>query len=174
VIQSGDCERDGFEDQTKWCVGIAIDTAGGKFYWSQKGGSKAGQGRIFRAAIQTPVGETPSSRSDIELVFEHLPEPIDIEFDSPSKTLFWTDRGEYPFGNTLNKANVGFDGDKKLVTLARHFHEAIGMKIDTINHHIYVTDLGGAVYRFNMDGSEKHRIIDTENCFTGITIAYIH
>jgi hypothetical protein len=120
------------------------------------------------------VGETPSSRSDIELVFEQLPEPIDIEFNSLSQTLFWTDRGEYPFGNTLNKANIGSDSDKKPVILARHFHEAIGMKIDVINHHIYVTDLGGAVYRVNMDGSVKCRIIDTENCFTGITVAYVH
>ena len=36
-------------DARKWCVGIAVDAAGGKFYWTQKGAEKAGQGRIFRA-----------------------------------------------------------------------------------------------------------------------------
>ena len=35
-------------DQRKWCVGIAVDTDGGKFYWTQKGGHDAGLGRIFR------------------------------------------------------------------------------------------------------------------------------
>jgi hypothetical protein len=68
---------------------------------------------------------------------------------------------------------MGSDCDKEPITLARHFHEAIGMKLDAINRHIYVTDLGGAVYRLNMDGSDKRRIIDTENCFTGITIIYV-
>jgi len=36
-------------DARKWCVGIAVDTDGGKFYWTQKGGHRAGLGRIFRA-----------------------------------------------------------------------------------------------------------------------------
>lgn len=147
---------------------------GKKIYWTQKGASKAGQGRIFRAGIEIPLGESASSRSDIELLFDHLPEPIDLEIDTQAQVLYWTDRGEYPMGNTLNKANVGPGGDQKAVTLARHFHEAIGMKIDTINHHIYVADLGGAIYRFNMDGTEKKRIVDTDSCFTGITIAHLN
>ena len=36
-------------DPRKWCVGIAVDADGGKFYWTQKGGHDAGLGRIFRA-----------------------------------------------------------------------------------------------------------------------------
>lgn len=31
-------------DMTRWCVGIALDTAGGHIYWTQKGPSKAGRG----------------------------------------------------------------------------------------------------------------------------------
>ncbi|KUJ20702.1 NAD(P)-binding protein [Mollisia scopiformis] len=160
--------------QTKWCVGITVDSKHGKIYWSQKGASKAGQGRIFRAGINIPSGETPSKRSDVEFLFDHLPEPIDLEIDALSQTLYWTDRGEYPLGNTLSKAIVGPGEDKKVITLARHFHEAIGMKIDFVNHHIYVADLGGALYRFNEDGSDKRRIIDLDNCFTGIALAYLH
>src|SRR5438046_9231204 len=41
-------------DATKWCVGVAIDVDGGKFYWTQKGGDNAGEGRIFRANIELP------------------------------------------------------------------------------------------------------------------------
>jgi hypothetical protein len=159
----------------KWCVGIAVDPQAGKFYWSQKGPSKAGKGRIFRANMQMPDGETASSRSDAELLFDRLPEPIDLEFEPESQALFWTDRGEYPLGNTLNKAHVGKQaGDMRVVTLARHFHEAIGLKIDAVNHHIYITDLGGTVYRFNMDGSDKRKIYETDSAYSGIALAYLH
>src|SRR5580658_10186438 len=54
-------------DQRKWCVGIAVDTDGGKFYWTQKGGHDAGSGRIFRTNIQIPEGQSPANRRDIEL-----------------------------------------------------------------------------------------------------------
>src|SRR5499427_9565588 len=43
-------------DQRKWCVGIAVDSDGGKFYWTQKGGNNARLGRICRANIQVPQG----------------------------------------------------------------------------------------------------------------------
>ena len=29
-------------DQGKWCVGIAVDAEGGKFYWTQKGHDNSG------------------------------------------------------------------------------------------------------------------------------------
>jgi 3-hydroxyacyl-CoA dehydrogenase len=175
IVQTGDHETADTEDQTKWCVGIAPDPQSGKFYWTQKGPSKAGKGRIFRANIQMPEGETASTRSDTELIVDKLPEPIDLEFEAESKTLYWTDRGEYPLGNTLNSAHVGSEsaGNVQVKTLARHFHEAIGLNIDSVNQHIYVTDLGGAVYRFNMDGSDKKKIYETESAYSGIALAHL-
>ncbi|MBV8827904.1 MAG: 3-hydroxyacyl-CoA dehydrogenase, partial [Acidobacteriaceae bacterium] len=74
-------------DPTKWCVGIAVDAEGGKFYWTQKGHDKAGQGRIFRANIELPAGQSAANRSDIELLYENLPEPIDLDLDVASRTL---------------------------------------------------------------------------------------
>ena len=53
-------------DPTKWCVGITVDPPRGKFYWTQKGREKAGVGRIFRANLELPKGESPANRSDIE------------------------------------------------------------------------------------------------------------
>src|SRR5579862_3820241 len=44
-------------DATKWCVGIALDVQGGKFYWTQKGPDNAGLGRIFRANLELPKGQ---------------------------------------------------------------------------------------------------------------------
>ena len=106
-----------------------------------------------------------------------MPEPIDLEFEPESQTLYWTDRGEYPLGNTLNAAYIGERKgaeQREVKTLARHFHEAIGLKIDSVNHHIYITDLGGTVYRFNMDGSEKKKIYETDGAYSGIGLAHLH
>src|SRR5215813_8859136 len=50
LVQTGVGE-DGRHDETKWCVGVAVDHASGYFYWTQKGRSDAGLGRIFRAGI---------------------------------------------------------------------------------------------------------------------------
>lgn len=173
LVRTGDHNTADIKDQTKWCVGIAVDPRLGKFYWTQKGASKAGKGRIFRANIEIPEGETAANRSDIELLFDNLPEPIDLELYDDGKQLFWTDRGEYPLGNTLNVANVGA-GERTVTTLARHFHEAIGLKIDHINHHVYLTDLGGTIYRFNLDGSDKRKVYETDSAYTGIGLAFLH
>src|ERR1700761_8860152 len=91
-------------DATKWCVGIAVDAVGGKFYWTQKGGDNAGQGRIFRANLEIPTGQTPANRKDIEVLYDNLPEPIDLDLDLANRTMYWTDRGDPPRGNTVNRA----------------------------------------------------------------------
>src|SRR6267154_4142183 len=48
-------------DATKWCVGITVDPARGQIYWTQKGPDNAGKGRIFRAGIEIPKGQSPSN-----------------------------------------------------------------------------------------------------------------
>src|SRR5579862_7438078 len=49
-------------DARKWCVGIAVDAEGGKFYWTQKGSHEAGCGRICRASIQIPQSRPVENR----------------------------------------------------------------------------------------------------------------
>jgi DNA-binding beta-propeller fold protein YncE len=73
-------------DAKKWCVGIAVDPDGGKLYWTQKGSDNAGEGRIFRANIEIPPGQAPANRRDIELLYEKLPEPIDLDLDLANRT----------------------------------------------------------------------------------------
>ena len=53
-----------------------------------------------------PGGKTAEEMDDIELLFDYLPESIDLEIDSVSQTLYWTDRGDFPNDDTLNKADV--------------------------------------------------------------------
>ena len=99
----GDADR---RDQTRWCVGITIDPVRKQIYWTQKGPDNGEQGRLLRAGLEIPKGETAANRSDIEVFFDHLPEPIDLELDLKNRVLYWTDRGDPPRGNTVNRASI--------------------------------------------------------------------
>ncbi|HJZ76036.1 MAG TPA: hypothetical protein VKE51_30080, partial [Vicinamibacterales bacterium] len=79
-------------DQTKWCVGIAVDHDRGHMYWTQKGPDNAGKGRIFRANLDIPKGQSAATRNDIEVLFNGLPEPIDLELDLENGLIYWTDQ----------------------------------------------------------------------------------
>lgn len=164
-------------------MGVTVDPKSGYFYWTQKAFPKANLGRIFRAGITMSTGQTAENRSGIETVFEHRPECINLEIVSEKGMLYWTDRGEYPFGCTLNRSYVGPDeevtieGAKTMPELdiqAGHFHEPIGLKTNHVNHHVYLTDMGSAIYRFGLDGSGRTKLYDSDHMsFTGITLAHL-
>ncbi len=109
LVQTGTFPKD-TSDQMRWCVGIAVDAANGHIYWTQKGPDNAGKGRIFRVGIDSPEGQAPAERQDIELLMEGLPEPIDLALDHEQSVLYWTDRGNVDGGNTLNRAKVSKTG----------------------------------------------------------------
>lgn len=58
-------------DQRKWCVGIAVDTDGGKFYLDAEGWSRRGFGSNFRTNIQVPQRQSAENRRDIELLYDN-------------------------------------------------------------------------------------------------------
>ena len=169
---SGGDSRPG-PDARKWCVGIAVDAAGGKFYWTQKGDDNAGQGRIFRANIELPQGASPANRQDIELLFDNLPEPIDLDLDVAHRVMYWTDRGDPPRGNTVNRASMdpapGTRKDPEI--LFSHLMEGIGLALDLKGGRMFFTDLAGSVYSANLDGSNKKTLLFAEGNLTGI--AYV-
>lgn len=166
------------KDIPNWCVGITVAPKLGKFYWTQKGPSKGRQGRIFCADIPRSVGQSGLSKDNIHCILEGLPEPIDLEIDEGSEYLYWTDRGEIPFGNSLNRAQLNESGliattssTQKHEVLTRHLKEAIGLKLDTKRGKIYLTDLGGHIYRCDMDGKNKETIFhDDHRALTGIAL----
>jgi hypothetical protein len=182
LMQTGDWKNPAEQaDHTKWCVGIAISPGLGKIFWTQKGGSKSNQGRIFRANIDIPTGETPSNRSDITCILQDLPEPIHLEVNEVSDSLLWTDRGELPFGNTLNKVQLDSQGNQinlgtgltKHNIISQNFDEAIGLKVDKDGQHIYVSDLGGTLWKCSLDGSKKEKLYEDKSCaFTGLTLVH--
>ena len=63
MVETGRGDNDA-RDQNRWCVGITIDPKFKKIYWTQKGPDNGEQGRIFRANMEIPKGETPANRSD--------------------------------------------------------------------------------------------------------------
>jgi hypothetical protein len=164
----GDADR---RDQTRWCVGITIDPELGKIYWTQKGPDNAGLGRIFRANIDIPKGESPANRSDIEVLFDQLPEPIDLELDLANRVLYWTDRGDPPRGNTVNRAPI----DTKAVPeiLITHLMEGIGIALDVAGNQMFVTDFAGSVYSADLDGKHERNFLYGQGNLTGIAYAEI-
>jgi DNA-binding beta-propeller fold protein YncE len=158
---------------TKWCVGIAVDVAGGKFYWTQKGPTKAGKGRLFRASIETPPGQTAQTRQDVELLYDSLPEPIDLDIDLTTRTLYWTDRGDPPRGNTVTRAPLDAPAGKRPAPeiVFRHLMEGIGLALDLNGGRMFITDLAGSVYSAGLDGSNRRTLLGAQGNLTGI--AYV-
>jgi len=133
-------------DERRHCVGIAIDAVRQHIYWTQKGPENGGQGAIYRAGLELPPGADAGGRNDIETLMTGLPEPIDLALDPGNATLYWTDRGDGPDGNTLNRARIGPDGLSVREVFARGLAEGIGVALDRHGQKAYVTDLGGTVY----------------------------
>ncbi len=142
-------------DLTKWCVGITVDPDRGQIYWTQKGPDDAGKGRIFRAKIDIPKGETATNRTDIELR---------------------TDRGDPPRGNTVNRASIDADFSKHPTSdiLLTHLMEGIGIALDFKGNRMFITDLAGNIFSAKLDGSEKKPLLVAQGNLTGIAYAEIN
>ena len=170
LVQTGK-GNDDRHDETRWCVGVAVDHVGGHLYWTQKGPSDAGLGRILRAGIDVPAGEPGAQRSDIEVLFKDLPEPIDLEIDPTTRMLYWTDRGDPPNGNTVNRAPLDDIGCGEFEIVATHLMEGIGIALDPAHNRMFVTDLGGSIYVAALDGSGHRPIRAVQGNLTGIAYA---
>ncbi len=158
-------ERPG-RDAKKWCVGIVVDNARGHFYWTQKGPDNGGVGRISRAGIEMPPGQTASTRRDITVLFDGLPEPIDLELDTEHRMLYWTDRGDAPKGNTVNRTPI--DTTPKQEVVMSHLGEGIGIALDVRHDRMFVTEMAGTLYSARLDGSDSRVLTAGRGNLTGI------
>ncbi|CCG85140.1 Putative uncharacterized protein [Taphrina deformans PYCC 5710] len=142
------------KDERNHCVGITVDSASQTVYWTQKGPPKGFEGRICRGSLGTGGA--------VETLLRGLPEPIDLETCTVRgiKYLYWTDRGREPDGNSVNRCAVADDGTVgEVEVLMRGFNETIGLAIDHSREFMYVTDLGGSIYKAKLDGSEKKVLV---------------
>jgi sugar lactone lactonase YvrE len=171
LVETGRGDEDG-RDQTRWCVGITIDPLRKQIYWTQKGPTKGDQGRLFRAGIEIPRGETAANRSDIEVFFDHLPEPIDLELDLKNRVLYWTDRGDPPRGNTVNRASIDAKPQAPEIVI-RHLMEGIGIALDVPGDRMFVTDFAGSLYSARLDGSGERNFLYAQGNLTGVAYTEI-
>jgi sugar lactone lactonase YvrE len=174
LVKTGEGDDDR-RDPTKWCVGITVDSELGQIYWTQKGGDNSGRGRIFRAALDIPEGQDPASRTDIETWFDDLPEPIDLELDAHSRVMYWTDRGNPPQGNTVNRAPIDTppSNGRTPELLVGDLMEGIGVALDIRGDRLFATDLGGSLYAAKLDGSEKRTLLFAQGNLSGVAYAEI-
>jgi len=156
---------------TKWCVGVTIDPKRQQIYWTQKGPDNAGLGRIFRANVEIPTGESAANRSDIEVLYDSLPEPIDLELDLENRVLYWTDRGDPPRGNTVNRLPIDTKATPEI--LVKHLMEGIGIALDISGNRMFVTDFAGSVYTADLDGRNERMLLGAQGNLTGIAYADI-
>jgi hypothetical protein len=83
--------------------------------------------------------------------------------------LYWTDRGDPPRGNTVNRAPIDNDGAPEI--LITHLMEGIGIALDMPGNRMFVSDLGGSVYSADLDGRNKDAIVSLQGNLTGL--AYV-
>jgi hypothetical protein len=168
LVQTGEGDEDR-KDRRRHCVGVAVDPIGGYLYWTQKGRPNGNEGRIMRAALKLPQGADPSARQDIEVLFEGLPEPIDLEWEGESQCLYWTDRGDPPMGNTLNRAWITNGQASNREVVLSGLKEAIGLAIDRKGRRAFVNDLGGFVHVVSLERpGEAAIVLSGQGPLTGI------
>jgi hypothetical protein len=158
-------------DARKWCVGITVDLDRGHLYWTQKGPDNGEQGRIFRANLEIPAGQNAGNRRDITVLFDGLPEPIDLELDLKNRHLYWTDRGDPPRGNTVSRTSI--DGKRAQEIVLSNLMEGIGIALDVPGDRMFVTDLAGTVYCAGLNGSQKRGLAYAQGNLTGVAYSAI-
>ena len=92
-----------------------------------------------------------------------------------NRTLYWTDRGDPPRGNTVNRAPMDpkAKNGKEPEILFTHLMEGIGLALDLKGGRMFITDFGGSVYSANLDGSNRRRLLIAEGNLTGIAYAEV-
>jgi hypothetical protein len=172
LVTTGQTDADRMNN-ANWCVGIAVDLARGYVYWSQKGPANGHVGTLRRAHIAIPAGQTSVTRTDVEILYDLLPEPIDIDLDLAAGTIYWTDRAD----NTLSRAPIeipaGFTAatrtDRKI--LVPDVPVAIGVVLDLARGKAYYTSgSNGALGRVNLDGTQNEDLIPMAGNLTGIAL----
>lgn len=163
--------REEAEDRRNHFVGVAVDPAGGWIYATLKGKPNGNEGRILRVPMTPAPGTSPTNRTDAEILFDGLPEPIDLEWVESEKTLYWTDRGDPPKGNTLNRAVIRNGKPENHEILLSNLQEAIGLAVDHIGRRAFISDQAGQIIAVDLDKPGSGEVLYKRGMLTGI--AYV-
>jgi hypothetical protein len=100
-----------------------------------------------------------------------LPEPIDLEWDEKNDTLYWTDRGAPPRGNTLNRCRFTGGMPSTPELLLEGLEEGIGLALDKAHNQAFVSDLGGNLRTAALNGANQTHVIRAGlGALTGIAL----
>lgn len=128
-------------------IGLALDPAGGKMYWTDHEANKICRTDLDGTGVK-------------EQLYVSGRDPVGIDLDVAAEKVYWTDQ----FTNQIYRGNMAGGGSPvTLVTSATSLRA--GFELDVAAGKMYWTD-GTAVRKANLDGS------DIEDVVTGLTAAY--
>jgi hypothetical protein len=89
--------------------------------------------------------------------------------------MYWTDRGDPPRGNTVNRAPMDAEANSRPAPeiVLTHLMEGIGIALDLRGDRMFVTDFGGDVIVAKLDGSDVKPLLVAQGNLTGIAYAEI-
>ena len=163
----GDDDRD---DETRWCVGVAVDHVGGHLYWTQKGPERCRPRPDSAGGTRHPQAKPRPTAPISRCCIKDLPEPIDLEIEPRKRMLYWTDRGDAPHGNTVNRAALD-ERPQRTRNPGDSPDGGIGIALDPGHDRMFVTDLGGNIHVAGLDGSDHRPIRALQGNLTGIAYA---
>ena len=89
-----------------------------------------------------------------------------------NRILYWTDRGDPPRGNTVNRVRID-DTNAVPQILVTHLMEGIGIALDVPGNRMFVTDFAGSVYSADLDGKNERNFLYGQGNLTGIAYTEI-
>jgi hypothetical protein len=89
--------------------------------------------------------------------------------------MYWTDRGDPPRGNTVNRAPMDSDATGRAAPeiVLTHLMEGIGIALDLKGDRMFITDFGGNVLTAELDGSDERAVLVAQGNLTGVAYAEI-
>jgi sugar lactone lactonase YvrE len=162
-------------DDTRWCVGIALDLARHQLYWTQKGPYTSAGGSIRRAGLDLPAGESPEARTDIEVLFTGLVSPVDLDLDLDARRIYWTSNGDMTVSRAPMDPPSGYDAatrtDREI--LVRNADQAVGIALDPSRSRLYFATSAG-ISSAGMAGEDPTAVLPMQSAFlTGLTVAAV-
>src|SRR6266508_1940832 len=154
---------------------LHFEKKSGKLYWCDREGMRVMRSNLDGSEIETLVD---TSKGDARPGTDQTKWCVGITLDPDLKNLFiyWTDRGDPPRGNTVNRASIGADFTKHPTPdiFLTHLMEGIGIALDFKGDRMFLTDLAGTIYSARLDGSEKKPLLVAQGNLTGIAYAEIN
>ena len=118
------------------------------------------------------AAETEHGLERVEVLIDHLPEPVDLELGADGQFLYWSDRARIPGGGSINRASI----DPLTRTLGepeqivQGLDRPIGLALDLDEEWIFASDLGGNVHVGAPDGRNWKSLLTNGGRLTGIAL----